>query len=397
MSDEVARWAERDSRAGGARQAERAHYPDRIDQIVPSFAAHDAIGAHVRHMRDAIKRLGVESEVWAIDSLPEVRREARQLDTLPGGAIPGTWLVFHHSIGTPAAEVFAGRREVKILDYHNLTPGHMLASWAPQVQAEVDLGRKQLDELAPECFFALADSAYNEAELHEAGCRRTRVLPPLFDLGTLDRATDADLARRLAAERRAGGSDWLFVGKVAPHKAQHELVKALAVYRRIFDPDARLHLVGTGMGEDYPRALERFARRLGVADALRMAGVVPPETLATYYRGADVFVSASEHEGFGVPLVEAMHAGIPVVARAFAAVPETVGTGGLLVDDPSPMALAVAVHRVVTDAVLRDALVGAGRRRAAFFSLERSVERVEQFVAEVAALLAADSSRGRRG
>ncbi|MHB1889532.1 MAG: glycosyltransferase [Acidimicrobiales bacterium] len=387
MSDEGARRAGRDSRTGGARQAELAQYPDRIDQIVPSFAAHDAIGAHVRHMRDAIRRLGVESDVWAIDSLPEVRREARQLDTLPGGAIPGT----------PAAEVFAGRSEVKILDYHNLTPGHMLASWAPQVQAEVDLGRKQLDKLAPECFFALADSAYNEAELHEAGCHRTRVLPPLFDLGILDRATDADLARRLAAERQTGGSDWLFVGKVAPHKAQHELVKALAVYRRIFDPDARLHLVGTGMGEDYPRALERFARRLGVADALRMAGVVPPETLATYYRAADVFVSASEHEGFGVPLVEAMHAGTPVVARAFAAVPETVGTGGLLLDDPSPIALAVAVHRVVTDAVLRDALAGAGRRRAAFFSLERGVERVEQFVAEVAALLAADGSRGRRG
>jgi glycosyltransferase involved in cell wall biosynthesis len=142
------------------------------------------------------------------------------------------------------------------------------------------------------------------------------------------------------------------------------------------------------MGEDYPRALQRFAQRVGVGEAVRITGMVSAGALAAYYRVADVFVCASEHEGFCVPVVEAMHLGLPVVAHASAALPETVGEAGLVLSDRSPLALATAAHRVVTDSRLRDHLVGAGRARARAFSLEAGRDRMVAAMAEAAPLAA---------
>ncbi len=156
---------------------------------------------------------------------------------------------------------------------------------------------------------------------------------------------------------------------MSPHKAQHDLVKALACYRRFFDPDARLQLVGSSLGTDYHRALERFVARLDLTGAVDMAGVVSDAALSAWYRSADVFVCASDHEGFCVPLVEAMHVGLPVVAFDAAAVGETVGDGGLVLADKAPMTLATAVHRVMTDTRARGAVVAAGARRSGAFSL----------------------------
>lgn len=328
------------------------------------------------HTRAALREAGYESEIWAIDTLPEVKGEARSLLEVPAGRIEATWWIYHHSIGTPAADFLAARAEPLVLDYHNITPAELVDRWAPWVRDEVDLGRKQVAELAGRCFFAMADSSFNESELEEVGYKTTKVVPPLFDLAAFDRASDREVHGELQREKAQGGSDWLFVGRVAPHKAQHELIKALAVYRSLYDPQARLHLVGTPMGSDYNRALERFANRLGVGSAVRLTGMLSDEALSAYYRCADVFVCASEHEGFCVPVVEAMHLGVPVVAHAAAAVPETVGDAALLLDDPSPLASAVAVDRVVTGTRLRDLLVDEGRKRAQYFTLVRGKQRM---------------------
>ncbi len=358
--------------------------PARVDQIVPSFAGRDAIGTHVLHTRDALRDAGFKSDVWAIDVLPEVRDQARPLAELGVQPQPGTWWIFHHSIGTPAAAVVAARTEPTLIDYHNITPAALLERWAPWVRDEVDLGRRQLAELAGVCFASLADSQFNADELIAAGYRNVTVVPPLFDLDAFRAEPDAGTAARLCSDRSAGGSDWLFVGRVAPHKAQHELVKALAVHRSIHDPAARLRLVGSAMGEDYPRALQRFARRLGVGDAVEVTGMVSAAALAAYYQLADVFVCASDHEGFCVPVVEAMHVGLPVVAHAAAAVPETAGGAGMLLQDRSPLAMAVAAHRAVSDARLRSAMIAAGRRRAQYFTLERGRRRMVAAVEQAA-------------
>jgi L-malate glycosyltransferase len=220
----------------------------------------------------------------------------------------------------------------------------------------------------------VADSAFNEAELHQLGYRDTAVVPLLIDMHRKSDAPDAALAARLAHRKeREGGADLLYVGKISPHKAPHDLVKMLAVLRRLYDPAARLHLVGSPLGETYEPVLRAFISALGLDDAVLFAGSVTGAELEAYFAAADVYVSASDHEGFCVPIAEAMGHGIPIVAYGAAAVPETMGGAGLVLLDKSPGLFAAAVARVLTDDTLRSTLSAASRTRAAEFDLPSSV------------------------
>jgi glycosyltransferase involved in cell wall biosynthesis len=164
----------------------------------------------------------------------------------------------------------------------------------------------------------------------------------------------------------------LFVGRFSPNKAQHNLVEALWLYRRWYDPDARLHLVGPPVTDAYVQAVRGFAEELGLAGAVRYGHDLSEAALAAWYADADVFVCLSEHEGFCIPLLEAMHAGLPIVAFAAGAVPETLGDAGILLDTNRPSAVASAVHRVRCDPALAGRLVASGHDRVKAFSPTRT-------------------------
>ena len=174
------------------------------------------------------------------------------------------------------------------------------------------------------------------------------------------------------------------MGRSVPPKAQHELVKALWVYRHLFDAQARLHLVG-GIGvERYGQAVRHFAHELGLDEAVEFAGDVNESALAASYREADVFVSLSEHEGFGIPLVEAMASGLPVICFGGGGRAKTVGDAGLVLRTADPMAMAVAVHRLVGDQGLQARLVRAGPERASDFALSETLPMVVEVLGSVA-------------
>src|SRR5208283_1072337 len=148
--------------------------------------------------------------------------------------------------------------EPKLVNYHNITPASLLEAWEPHVGYEVSLGRTQLERLAPESRLAVADSAFNEGELIEAGYSKTAVVPLLIDMTATGADPDPELEAALGSAKAAGGAELLFVGKVSPHKAPHDLVKMLSVYRRLYDPRARLRLVGSPLGHTYEPALRAF-------------------------------------------------------------------------------------------------------------------------------------------
>jgi glycosyltransferase involved in cell wall biosynthesis len=190
---------------------------------------------------------------------------------------------------------------------------------------------------------------------------------------------------RLGAARADGGSDWLFVGRLVPSKAQHQLIKALWAYRQLADGTgpARLHLVGSAPARRYATALRDYVGELGLDASVQFAGEVSDGELAAYFTSCDLYLSLSVHEGFGVPLLEAMRAGMPVVALARGAVADTVGPAGLLLDGDEPSLAAAAVARVLRDGELRGRLVDAGHRRVATFTAGRA-ERFVEAVARVA-------------
>jgi len=350
----------------------------RVDQVIPSLATRDAIGVHTLALTDALREAGVMSEIFYGDCATELLKQARPVGAL-GRPAKDRWLLYQSSIGSPVFDVFATRPEPKLVNYHNITPVELLQSWEPGVGYEVGLGREQLGRLAPHCRLAIADSAFNERELIDAGFACTAVASLLIDM-TVHADADATRLRRLRAVKTDGGPDFLFVGKVSPHKAPHDLVKMLAVYRRLYHPQARLHLVGSPLGRRYGPALDAFVAELGLTDAVSVVGSIQPEELEAYYRAADVFVCASDHEGFCVPIVEAMAHDLPVVAFAAGAVPETVEDAGLLLPSKEPLLFAAAVHRVVEDGQLRRQFSRAAARRVEAFSLDRARTRFVELV-----------------
>jgi glycosyltransferase involved in cell wall biosynthesis len=343
----------------------------RIDQVIPTLASRDAIGGHVMQLRDLLRSHGYRSDIFYGNASADRLDEGYPVTRLGDPSTAGRVLLYQLSIGSGVADIFRERPERKFVNYHNITPADLLEAWLPEVGEEVRWGRSQLRDLAPVTEFAIADSGFNEQELRDAGYASTTTVPLLIDPGDFTGSADPVVCARLAREREAGGADLLFIGKVSPHKGQHDLVKALAAYRRLYDPKARLHIVGSAISDEYRDAVVRFADELDLADAVEMAGSVTHEELIAYYESCDVFLCLSNHEGFCVPLLESMYHRLPIVSYVNSAVPETVGQAGLILPDKDPARVAAAVHRVVVDQHLRDELSAAAADRVAWFALPR--------------------------
>lgn len=356
-----------------------------VHQFVPTLAPHDAVGGHYLAVQATLRAAGYESDIYAFEAKDAYKRLARPYQSFEGGR-PGqpAWLMYHSSIGSPVAEYVIGRREPVIVDYHNITPSSFYVRWEPYVAGQLALGRRQLAKLSVRASLGLADSAFNAGELRQLDYDTVAVVPILFDTSSLDAdAADPAELERLRRAKAGGGADWLFVGRLSPNKAQHDLVKAFAAYRRFHDPQARLHLVGGASSHAYLTALEKFVIAADLDDAVDITGPVSDQAKHAYFESADAYVVCSEHEGFCVPLLEAMHHRVPIVAYAAAAVPETLGTGGLLLPTKDPITVAAAVARVLGDAGLKAALVDAGTARLAEFDLERSRKQLVDSVSAV--------------
>jgi glycosyltransferase involved in cell wall biosynthesis len=339
-----------------------------VHQVLPWLHVADAAGAHALHARDALRAAGYASELFVENVDPPLAGEARHVDELDAVVVPGrTALLYQLAVGSAVAERLLQRSEPLLVNYHNLTPASFFWQWEPTWLDAVEWGHEQLHRLAARTRHALSVSEFNRRDLIAAGYRSTSVVPPFVDV-----AGFPDAGPAFRRHRPDGGARWLFVGKLLPHKGAHLLVEALAAYRVAYDPSATLTLVGSQPVARYAQAVASLAAALGLGDAVRLAGSVPQEELAAAYRSSDVFVCLSRHEGFCFPLLEAMHHGLPVVALDEGAVPDTLGSAGLVVRRGAPGLVAAAVHRVLADTDLRGRLVARGLRRLSDFDLERT-------------------------
>jgi glycosyltransferase involved in cell wall biosynthesis len=355
-----------------------------VHQFLPRLEP-SAVGAHALAARQILREMGHESEIYADGTDPAWTDEAHPYREYGRRSRPGDLLVYQAAVGAPMVDYLVERPEPLVVNYHNVTPARFFRRWEPEVVHAVNVGVRQVRQLASRAIAGIAVSEYNEAELRDAGYRHTLVAPVLFDAeGLLPSIDEAALAELRAAKT---GADIVFVGRVAPHKAQHDLIKALAAYRRAYDPGARLHVVGASSSGRYWSVLEHFVEALDLQDAVHLAGPVTAGQLAAHYRNADAFLCLSEHEGFCVPLVEAMASDTPIIAFAAAAVPETLGGAGLLLDAKDPADVAAALQLVLGDDGLRRGLIDAGRVRLAAFSPAVQRARFQAAIVEVQGLV----------
>lgn len=352
--------------------------PRRFSQILVGASPGDAVTNEALALRPALRRLG-QSDIYARYFDPSLAGEVLPLGEYgrraPAGAAGAAddVLVVHGSIGEAAvADFLAGRPERLVLRYHNISPAGPFRAFDPAFAALLDRGRHDVAALAPRVVLALADSAYNAADLEAMGYPHVVVSPLVVDARALVALEpDAGTAHHLATE--VEGPVLLYVGQLLPHKRPDLLVQAFHVLTTYIDPDARLILVGPARLPAYRDAVQHLVQELSLPGAW-VAGPVSPEALAAFYRRADAFVTASGHEGFCVPLLEAMAFDLPVVARAAGAIPETAGDAALVLpagpDDP--LLLAEAMAAALGDDGLRAGLVERGRARLDAFAPERS-------------------------
>jgi glycosyltransferase involved in cell wall biosynthesis len=334
-----------------------------IHQLVPGFAYGDAISNQTMVIRDLLKKQGYKSEIFTEHIDPSMTHEARLFKD-GKGIKEGVGLIYHHSIGAGLTDFVINHPGPKSLIYHNITPPDLVRDADPKLALKLEQGLKDLSRLAPHFPVSTGDSRFNCRDLEESGFATPSVLPICIAPEKWNITAEPNMLTRL----RDGKDNILFVGRLSANKCQHDLIAAFAVYLSMYG-NCRLILVGGFMDEErYYQSLKEQVKGLGIEGDVLFTGKVTDNILHACYRCADLFWSMSEHEGFGVPLIEAMWFDIPVLAFKSSAVPETLGEGGLLFTDKRNLKeLAVAAKLLMHDPDVRCRIIsGQQRRRKAF-------------------------------
>jgi len=333
----------------------------RVHQLLAALSYGDAIGNEALAIQRHLRAAGFESDVFAEKVHPRMAHLARPLWEYREVSSPETICLYHFSIGSAAGRLIHHAPDRLVAIYHNITPAHFFLGFHRHLAGLVYHGRRELAAFAARTELALGDSEFNRRELEEAGYARTGVLPIVLDLSLYDRPPSPVVGRLYRDDR----VNVLFVGRVIPNKRIDDLVRTFAVYQKWVQPRSRLLLVGDHRGfEGYLARLQDRVRELGL-DEVVFTGQVDDDELYAYYGLADVFLCLSEHEGFCVPLQEAMRFGVPVIAYDAGAVRETLRGGGILLWDKRPELVAELLERVRTDEGLRRTVLARQERAVA--------------------------------
>lgn len=336
-----------------------------IHQFHPSVSYGDATSNQMLSLQHLLRRMGYKSELFCYQLPIHFNGKVRQINRYTSFSDPDNLLLLHFSLSY-ASEIFAWLSQIpdrKVIVYHNITPYHYFDGINDRFYEAAQEGREQFEQLRILTEAGWGDSAFNCQELAEYGWSKLEVLPIIFDKERYDIRPERKLVKRFQ-----GGVNILFVGRVSPNKCFEDLILTFYYLKCFVQPEARLLLVGaTGGMEPYLEFLQTLVNRLGLSDII-FTGHVSSAQLMALYRSANVFLSMSEHEGFGVPLLESMYFGLPIVAYKSSAVPETLGGSGLLVTKKDYRAIAELIGLLLEDEKMRERVINRQRKRLpAFF------------------------------
>ena len=340
----------------------------RVVQILPTLSFGDGVGNDALWLKEIIGKMGYTTEIYAenIDKrLPECTAvKADKLRDLKKDDV----LIYHKSTGTDLTFKLEKYKCRRVMVYHNITPPEFFRSYSIPATQLTELGYKGVDFLRDKVDYVMADSSFNRDELLKRGYTcPIDVRPILIKFDDYRQAPDEATVKKYSD----GKKNLIFVGRIAPNKKQENVIKAFYFYKKL-NPESRLILVGSSKGmENYRDRLVKYAGALGIGEDVIFPGHIKFSEILAYYRIADVFVCMSEHEGFCVPLVEAMFFDTSIVAYDTSAISDTLGGSGLLLDSNDPVYAAAVIDRVLTDEKLREAVIEGQRRRLEDFSYEK--------------------------
>ena len=325
----------------------------KIHQVLATLGYGDAIGHEVLGIQRVLRRAGFESDIFVQTADPRLEDQTRDYRDLIDESDPSNILIHHFSIGSRASRITYALPDRQILVYHNITPPEFFVGVHEQLVEQCFKGRRELGIYPARVDLALGDSEFNRQELEQLGFNPTGVLPVVPDLSHLNQPPN-DL---IAKEFDDSWTNILFVGRIIPNKRIENVIRYFHAYQRHFNPRSRLLLVGSFGGfEKYLATLHQLCARLGVTN-VHFTGHVTDSELAAYYDVADLFLCASAHEGFCVPIVESFYKQIPVLAYAATAVPATMDGAGVLYSSDEPLEVAALIDTVLDDPTLYEQIV----------------------------------------
>ena len=353
----------------------------------------DAIGHEVLGIQQALRLAGYDSEIFVETADRRLEPLTRDYRELVDASHPDNLLLHHFSIGSKASRTAYALPDRMALIYHNITPPEYFVGVHRTLARQCFRGRRELRAYVDRCDLALGDSEFNRQDLEALGFPRTAVLPVVPDFAHLDRVPNRFVADQFDDE----WTNILFVGRVIANKKIEDLIRMFHAYHVTFNPRSRLLIVGVfSLFERYLAALNELTAELKLSN-VHFTGHVSDEELVAFYEIADLFLCASEHEGFCVPLVEAFYKQVPVLAYAATAVPHTMDGAGVLFDDKDPRHVAALMDAILSDPGLQDAIVegqtaAVGRLQAKDFrgTLLGFVERILASPRAAAPKVAAD-------
>jgi glycosyltransferase involved in cell wall biosynthesis len=325
----------------------------KIHQVLATLGYGDAIGHEVLGIRRVLRAAGFESDIFVQTADPRLEDQTRDYHDLIQESDPSNILIHHFSIGSRASRITYALPDRQILVYHNITPPEFFVDVHEQLVEQCFKGRRELSIYPARVDLALGDSEFNRQELEALGFTPTGVLPVVPDFSHLDLPSNDLIAQEF-------DDDWtniLFVGRIIPNKRIEDVIRYFHAYQRHFNTRSRLLLVGSYGGFDkYLAMLHQLAARLGVTQ-VHFSGHVSNAELSAYYDVADLFLCASAHEGFCVPIVESFYKQIPVAAYAASAVPATMDGAGVLYTSQEPLEVAGLMDAVLEDTQLGERIV----------------------------------------
>jgi glycosyltransferase involved in cell wall biosynthesis len=348
-----------------------------VNQWVPAAHKGDAIGDSARRVRDLIRRLGHDAEIYALTIDDELGDDVRTF--ADPSSRRGDLTIFHYALPSPMTAAFVSLERGRILQYHNVTPARYFAPYDPGLFRLASLGRQELATLVGYADLALGDSEFNRRELEALGFPHTGVFPIAVDTARVTRRVHLPALEEILDD---GLVNFLFVGRIAPNKKIEDHIKLAEVYKRYVD--AYYRFIFVGRYDVVPRYYSMIRALMAdyrlLHDRFIFTGPVPDDELAVYYQHAAVYVSLSEHEGFCVPLVEAMATGVPVLAYSAAAVPDTLGGSGVQFAPKDLEIAAELLGELAFNDDLRAQVIAGQRQRLADFGDERVARELSALV-----------------
>ncbi|MBI1870766.1 MAG: glycosyltransferase family 4 protein [Chlamydiae bacterium] len=347
-----------------------------ISQFVPGFLDGDAISNYAVQLQKIIQGWGLVSHIYGVSRHVHSLVPDRCLDVRTYRADARNIAIYHFSVGSEMTDFFMRLPEKKVLIYHNVTPPQYFHAISEEKASVLRKGREELKKLASVPDLSLAVSPYNVQELGEAGFKNPKVFPLLLNLEDLNRMPNPKILRQFKKKTL----NILFVGRVAPNKKIEDVILSFYYVKKFLEPKARLFIVGAFAGMDrYLAYLRALAIELDLQDIF-FQGHVTEKDLVAYYRLAHLFLCMSEHEGFCIPLLEAMHFNVPVLAFDATGVPGTLGGAGVLVKRKEYPAISEMIMTLYKDKNFREAVIQKQKGRLKDFDRERWAQKFKRLL-----------------